>query len=273
MTTSPGELRSSWEQQQSVHAPDRELRFALMLDYIERLSDSSSGASGLRVLDLACGPGSITRRVLDRFPFAEVVALDIDPLLLELARNAFAGDARVEVVTRQLAEADWWKDLGGEFDAVLTATAMHWLPPCALSGVYAGVARLLRPGGLFANADHLPLADPVLRDAADGLHAEYLRKTFATGVESCDEWYERAYADPRYEGWWDVRREVFAHWSGDLLEPEEWHLALLRRCGFERAGVVWRRGNDALLIALRGRSAQAMVDDLLDETPRPEVSP
>jgi hypothetical protein len=42
---------------------------------------------------------------------------------------------------------------------------------------------------------------------------------------------------------------VFAHWAGDLLEPEEWHLDLLRRCGFERAGVVWRRGNDALVIA------------------------
>jgi len=251
MTTPLEDLRSGWERQQSVHEPDRELRFRLMLDYIEHLTDPPR-----RVLDLACGPGSITRRVLDRFPSAEVAALDIDPLLLELARDAFAGNERIRVVARQLAEAGWWEDLG-RFDAVLTATAMHWLPPSALSGVYAGVARLLRPGGIFANADHMPLADPVLRDAADGMHAEYLREIFASGVESCDEWYRRAYADPRYEGWWAERERVFAHWTGELLESEEWHLGLLRRSGFERAGVVWRRGNDALVIAVRGQAHPA----------------
>jgi SAM-dependent methyltransferase len=244
MTTQREELRAEWEAQQSVHAPDRELRFELMLDYVEQLAGPPA-----RVLDLACGPGSITRRVLARFPSAKVVAVDIDPLLLELARDAFAGDERVEVVRRQLADADWTDGLAGGFDAVLTATAMHWFPAPALAGVYAGVAKLLRPGGVFANADHVPIAEPVLRAAADALHQKYLRETFARGVENCDQWYERAYAE--YEGLWKERQQVFAHWSGDLLEREGWHVDLLRRNGFERAGAVWRRGNDALVIAIR----------------------
>ncbi|ADB29818.1 Methyltransferase type 12 [Kribbella flavida DSM 17836] len=240
------ELRSSWDEQQAGHLPDRELRFGLLLDYVEQLAGPPR-----RVLDLCCGPGSLTERVLARFPAAEVVAVDIDPLLLDLARDRFAGDHRVSVLARQLAAPDWDLGLTTGFDAVVTATATHWFPADALAEVYAGVARLLRPGGVFANADHVPIAEPVLRAAADRLHEQHLRTVFAE-TEDCDGWYERAYADPQYAGWWTERQQVFAHWAGELLEREGWHVDLLRRNGFERAGAVWRRGNDALVIAVRG---------------------
>lgn len=246
MTTLREELRQSWERQQAVHEPDREQRFEVMLDHVEQLTGSPD-----LVLDLACGPGSITQRVLNRFPAAKVVATDIDPLLLDLARDAFAGDERVRVVARQLADADWTDGLTGGFDAVLTATAMHWLPAPALAGVYAGAARLLRSGGVFANADHMPVAEPVLRAAADAVHDRHLRQTFEVGLENCDQWYERAYGESPYRGWWADRERAFAHWSGDLLEREGWHVDLLRRSGFERAGTIWRRGNDAIVMAVR----------------------
>jgi SAM-dependent methyltransferase len=245
MTTQREELRSSWERQQAGHEPDRELRFRLILEYVEALAGRPR-----RVLDLCCGPGSLTRRVLDRFPEVEVVAVDIDPVLLDLARDAFALDDRVSVVARQLAAPDWFEGLPTGFDAVVTATAMHWFPADALAGVYAGVARVLRSGGVFANADHVPIAEPVLRAAADQLHAEHLRTTFAD-AEDCDGWYERAYDAPPYAGLRAEREKVFAHWDGDLLEREGWHVDLLRRNGFERAGAVWRRGNDALVVAIR----------------------
>ena len=246
MSTLREELRQSWERQQAIHAPDREQRFDVMLDHVEQLAGCPA-----RVLDLACGPGSITRRVLDRFPAARVVAVDIDPLLLDLARDAFAGDDRVEVLPRQLAGADWTDGLSGGFDAVLTATATHWLPRPALAGVYAGAARLLRSGGVFANADHMPVAEPVLRAVADAVHDKHLRETFASGAENCDQWYERAYGEPPYQGWWGEREQAFAHWSGELLEREGWHVDLLRRNGFERAAAVWRLGNDAVVVAVR----------------------
>jgi trans-aconitate methyltransferase len=237
------ELRRTWEAQQSLHAPDRELRFQLMLDHVEHLAGTPE-----RVLDLACGPGSITRRVRSRFPFATVLALDLDPLLLRLARDAFADDDHVTVVRRNLNDADWYQDIEPGFDAVLTATATHWLPRPALAHVYAGIAELLRPGGVFANSDHMPIADPVLRESADALHRHRLESAFAAGAESCDEWYHRAYAGT---GLWDERQQTFSHWTGDLLEPAAYHLDLLRRAGFRAAGVVWRRGNDALTIAQR----------------------
>lgn len=81
---------------------------------------------------------------------------------------------------------------------MLTTTAMHWLSAEALARVYRGVADLLRPGRMFANADWMPIADPVLRRTADDLHEAHLSASFAVGAESCDEWYRRAYALPAY---------------------------------------------------------------------------
>lgn len=238
------ELRRTWENQQSIHKRDRELRFQLILDHVDQLAGPPA-----RVLDLGCGPGSLTRRVLARFPRAQVVALDIDPLLLHLAAGAFATDARVEIVRRNLDDPDWAAGLTPGFDAVVTTTALHWLSPAALERVYRGAAELLRPGGVFANADWMLIENERLRSAAHDLHQAHLRSAFDAGAESCDEWYHRAYGLPPYQGLWAERERVLAHWDGDLMRSASWHLDLLRRSGFAAADLVWRRGNDALAIA------------------------
>jgi len=46
-----------WDRQQEGYVPDREATFALMFDVLDRL-----GAAPGRLLDLACGPGSLADR-------------------------------------------------------------------------------------------------------------------------------------------------------------------------------------------------------------------
>jgi trans-aconitate methyltransferase len=217
--TTDDDLRRTWENQQAVQKRDRELRFQVMLDHIDHLVGPPR-----RVLDLACGPGSVTKRVLQRFPWTTIVALDIDPLLLHLAADAFATDDRVEMVTRNLNDTTWTNGIAPGFDAVLTTTAMHWLSADALARVYRGVAELLRPGGMFANADWMPIDNPRLRKTADDIHQVHLAASFAAGAESCDEWYHRAYALPAYKALWPERQRRLAHWSGDLKLPAPWHI-------------------------------------------------
>jgi trans-aconitate methyltransferase len=99
--------------------PDRETRLSAMLDVVESVAGESP-----RVLDLAGGTGSITRRLLARLPAATSVVLDIDPVLLSIAPASFAGDDRVLVVEADLADPKWPAALSpARFDAVLTATA------------------------------------------------------------------------------------------------------------------------------------------------------
>lgn len=72
-----------WDAQQQGYVPEREARFTAMLDVLAVLLPDSFLA-----LDLACGPGSISQRLLARFPAARAVAVDMDPVMLALGRGA-----------------------------------------------------------------------------------------------------------------------------------------------------------------------------------------
>src|ERR1700754_1413972 len=73
-----------WDRQQEGYLPDREERFTALIDAVEAL-----GRSDPLVIDLGCGPGSLSARLLERLPAATVVSVDADPLLLGLGRAAY----------------------------------------------------------------------------------------------------------------------------------------------------------------------------------------
>ena len=154
MTTTTADWHAwqeSWDRQQEWYLPDREERFRIMLDMVEALVGTAP-----RVLDLACGTGSITARLLARFPDATSTGVDLDPALLAIAAGTFAGDDRVRLVTADLKDPGWPAELPYDsYDAVLTATALHWLHREPLADLYGRVAGLVRAGGVFMNADHM----------------------------------------------------------------------------------------------------------------------
>jgi trans-aconitate methyltransferase len=75
-----------WDDQQAGYLPDRDEQFAQMLTVVEQVAGTPA-----RFVDLACGPGSIAHRALVRFPAAEIVGVDLDPFLLEIARQTVDG--------------------------------------------------------------------------------------------------------------------------------------------------------------------------------------
>lgn len=143
--------QQSWDRQQEWYMPDREERFRVMLDMVEAVVGPKP-----RVLDLACGTGSITDRLLKRFPEATSTGVDLDPALLAIAEGYFDGDERVTFVTADLKDPAWAARLPHDsYDAVLTATALHWLHSEPLTALYGQLAGLVRHGGVFMNADHM----------------------------------------------------------------------------------------------------------------------
>ena len=92
--------------------------------------------AGERILDLGCGNGVLTDQL--RTAGAHVVAVDADPAMVEAA-VARGIDARL--MDGQALTFD------GEFDAVFTNAALHWMPQPAR--VAAGMLRALKPGGRY----------------------------------------------------------------------------------------------------------------------------
>jgi SAM-dependent methyltransferase len=248
------ELQRRFDAQQETYLPDREQRFAVMLDAVE-----AAVGDAPRVLDLAGGTGSISRRVLHRFPAARTTVVDIDAALLQIARGTFDGTDRVRVVNADLATPDWLAALGEpteSFDAVLTATALHWLTADRVAGTYGEARTLLRDGGVLINADHMPDPDlPRLGAVFSTYQSEQEKRRHAVnGAEDWNEWWVALRAMPEFADAVAERDRRFAARDShhtELDEPSSWHLEALRNAGFSEAGLLWRSSNDAAVIGLR----------------------
>ena len=74
MTDAYEDLIRRWDEQQAAYITNREHRFEVMLDVVARVCATTPGVepdgTGLIALDLACGPGSLSQRMLGRFPGA-----------------------------------------------------------------------------------------------------------------------------------------------------------------------------------------------------------
>jgi SAM-dependent methyltransferase len=237
---------------QSAYLPQREERFSLILRLPEFPPDAA-----LRILDLGCGPGSLSFRALDRFPRAHVVAVDADPRLPALGERAFSslvgsGPGRVTFLRADLRDAGWWRSYGSSFDLVMSSTALHWLNKTHLSELYGRVLRVLKPGGWFLNADHIAGDDPQLQARYRRLLRERQRANFdAADVDDWDSFWREFESTLTGEG---IRLPAVAvdWWEGsDDGLPRGEHVALLRDTGYECVAVHWQYLGEALLGAIK----------------------
>jgi SAM-dependent methyltransferase len=241
-----------WETQQDRYPTDREERFRVMLDILETIV----GPEPQTVLDLGCGPGSLSIRLLERFPSASVVGVDLDPVLLTLARGAYGQHPRLRFVTADLRDEGWAAHLGleGPVDAALSTTALHWLETAALTRLYRDLARLLRLGGALIDGDHARFeGQPHLAAAAGRVAdaARHRRRTRRAEGESWDDWWRAVRADPALADAVAERDRIghAHHGRPELRDRDDWRL--LEEAGFAEAGNIWQIGADRILVAVR----------------------
>jgi trans-aconitate methyltransferase len=128
---------------------------------------------GEHILDLGCGDGALTERLVASG--AQVVGVDASP---DMVRAAVARGLDARVLDGQCLDFD------GQFDAVFSNAALHWMPDGA--AVIAGVFRALKPGGRFVGefgghgnvAAIVTALNAVL--TARGLDASRLRRWYPT---------------------------------------------------------------------------------------------
>jgi SAM-dependent methyltransferase len=99
-------------------------------------------APDARVLEIGCGPGFVTQRLLALVPDGSVTGIDNDPYMVELAQRRLAGLGRVDVRAGSV-DATGFSD--ASFD-VATARLVFQHLPDPMSAL-AELKRVLRPGG------------------------------------------------------------------------------------------------------------------------------
>ena len=141
----PGAIVSEFTHQADAFARAAVYQLAATLD---ALLDSVPLSPNQRWLDVACGPGIVTRALAGRV--GEAVGVDITPAMLEKARADAAGIANARFV---LGDATALPFPDGGFDGALTRFSLHHIP--APARVLREMARVVVTGGYMAAADHL----------------------------------------------------------------------------------------------------------------------
>ena len=110
----------------------------------QRVIDLVEARPGMHVVDLACGPGTLSRRLAALVaPGGEVVGVDLAPGMIELARSAGISNARFEVMDiERLAFPD------ESFDAAVCGHGLQFAPD--LGAALREARRVIRPGAKFA---------------------------------------------------------------------------------------------------------------------------
>lgn len=135
---------------------------------------------GMRVLDVGCGPGSITLDLARRVAPGEVVGIDASASVIASARAAAeaAGDSRTRFETADATRLPFDADA---FDVVHAHQVLQHVPDPV--GVLREMARVTRPGGLVAARD-----------------ADYEAMTWAPAHPGLDRWLELYRAAARGTG-------------------------------------------------------------------------
>lgn len=182
-----------------------------------------------RVLELGCGTGTLTSRLLAEFPHATVTAVDLSPRMIALARRKTQRwKERVDFVVAPLTTLP----LDGRYDAVLSALAIHHLTDPEKGRLFRVLYRALVPGGYFGNADdHLP-EDPVFDSRFRQIASELAPASVARGWSSP-------------QAVWHAH-ERFDH-PATLFEE----IRRIRRAGFRHIEVPWRFFEQAVVWAYR----------------------
>ncbi|MQA07889.1 MAG: methyltransferase domain-containing protein [Pseudonocardiaceae bacterium] len=243
-------LIESWERQQDAYVNHRAERFGIILDAL------GYARPELRtVLDIGGGLGSFSKLILERFPRSKVLTLDYDPAMLELARHNLRdyGD-RSAIIEANLLDPAWPDALGDEKpDAIVSSTALHWLPTGKLIALYKRLATVLGQGGVFFNADHLSHSAPGsffhTVSTADDTRQQQL--AFAEEVPNWDGWWEQFRAVDGFVDLIAERDRRFSDAPENLETTPTLHTEALHVAGFTETGTLWQYFDDHIIYGIR----------------------
>ncbi|MEV3988078.1 class I SAM-dependent methyltransferase [Streptomyces sp. NPDC049837] len=188
-----------WNEMLPLLEHGAELQSPLYRQAAAWLGELAPVAGVRRVLDVGSGPGVQSCLLAEAFPYAEVVAVDATPELLERTRQRARAESLGERVTTHHAELpDGIAGLGGA-DLIWAADSLHHLGD--QRGALAELAGLLRPGGLLAVVEgglptrRLPhsfgIGRPGLEARIDAVHADWfaeMRAGLPGAKEDVDDW-------------------------------------------------------------------------------------
>lgn len=236
-----------WQDQQIAHRFTDVRRIGVLgaeaqFDTMLRLLEVTQ-TTPMTVLDIGCGDGVVLATVMSRFCVEQGVLLDGSPAMLAKARERFARtEIPVTFIEADFNAPSWSGRLPiRAFDAVVSAFAIHHSEDDRKRALYAEIYRLLKPGGVFVNIEHVASASPLGEWLFEKAYAGSLTQARRARGETVTE--EEVYEELR------LRPDKAAN----RLTSVETQLQWLRAIGFRDVDCYWKQFELAVLAGYRER--------------------
>ncbi len=148
-----------------------------MLEAVARCIPSTSR----RILELGCGTGELSMKILQRCPDAQLTALDYSPRMIEFAHKKMteAGHQRWQGIEADFGE--WTNnpekfDIGIGFDACVSSLAIHHISDEMKEKLFQRIYKSLKSEGCFWNADPVLPESPTLAEIYQAAGKEWEQK-------------------------------------------------------------------------------------------------
>ena len=202
-------------------------RYDEMLSAICRCLPPTSG----RILELGCGTGELSLKVLNRCPDAQIVCVDYSPRMLQFAKEKIQAAGYAERWTGIEADFGNWANnpdelgIGTGFDACISSLAIHHLTHEMKIKLFQRIRQSLAPNSWFWNADSLLAESSALAEVYQAVREEWATQQGTTLAE-----IRARFGTSSTQG----------HSSHDQLATLTAQLQMLTTAGFELVAVPWK---------------------------------
>jgi tRNA (cmo5U34)-methyltransferase len=171
----------------------------------------------VKVLDLGCGTGTVTKTLKEQFKNAEVTCLDLAENMIEMAKIKLENYTNIEYVIGDFYEYNFTE----KYDVIVSSLALHHLATDEdKKGFYKKIHEALTHGGVFLNADAVLGSDEYLQGLYASKWKEFMNQSIS--IEEIEEKWIPAAATEDH--------------PAKLVDHIDW----LRDTGFKDVDVIWK---------------------------------
>ena len=171
----------------------------------------------VRIIDMGCGTGNLTKKIALAFPKAEIICLDMAENMLKLAKAKLSKHPNVSFWQGDIREFSFQ----GKYDAIVSSLVLHHVEKKGKLQFYKKLHKALHSGGVFYNFDILTSANKHINDLLYDNWKDYMGNSGLPPAK--------------------YNEMIHRHKLEDRPVTFEEEMNLLQKAGFKYVDVIWRR--------------------------------